>query len=381
MRKQPEIPLLFALLLLLSLALAACGAQKPADRDDDPVPAGTLVVTVSGLPGTVAASVSVSGPADFQRSLTASATLDGLTPGSYAVTAAPVPTPAGMFDPTVSGSPAAVTDGGSATVTVTYTLRVDDEEEEDGEEEEEPEPETIGFLQVTITGLPAGVPAAVTLSGPAGFEELLTASRRLALEPGTYTLSVAPVVEPSRTYGGSAVPASVTVATGTEVTSTVTYAEDGTAEADDGDTSIRPAVEVVFNPSGTKAWRFEAPLFNEEVILVRGLQYANRVSLGDPSDWLMFGMQPGDSPTQTLSVRLDCSPAEGEQVTMRIRDEAGDQLSIPVHCGGSHDFRIPAARSTDRYLIEITTNTASSIDYVLSLNAFCFGGCEYELLD
>lgn len=370
-KQQSKQPLFIALILLIGLTLAACGTPVPADRDDDPFPTGSLTVTISGLPETAAAVVTVSGPAGFAHDLTASATLNGLMPGSYSVTAAEVTTPGGSFDATVSGSPAVVTDGGSTSVKVTYVLR-------DDEEEEEPEPDTTGFLQVTVSGLPAGVPAAVTLSGPAGLEELLTASRRLALEPGTYTLSVAPVVEPSRTFSGTAVPATVSVATGTEVTARVTYEEDGTAEADDGDTAIRPAVEVVFNPSGTRAWRFEAPVFNEEVLLVRGLQYANRVSLGDQADWLMFGMQPGDSPTQTLAAQLDCSPAEGEQVTMRIRDEAGDQVSVPVHCGGSHDFRIPARPSSYRYLIEITTTTASSIDYVLSLNAFCFGGCEYE---
>jgi hypothetical protein len=51
---------------------------------------GSLNVVVSGLPASVAASVNISGPAGYSRSLASSGTIVGLFPGSYAVSAAPV---------------------------------------------------------------------------------------------------------------------------------------------------------------------------------------------------------------------------------------------------------------------------------------------------
>ena len=56
-----------------------------------------------------------------------------------------------------------------------------------------PTPPT-GSLSIAITGLPAGVAAAVLVSGPGGYTETVTASRVLAgLAPGSYTLTAATV--------------------------------------------------------------------------------------------------------------------------------------------------------------------------------------------
>ena len=53
-----------------------------------------------------------------------------------------------------------------------------------------------GSLNVTIRGLPAGVAAAVTVTGPASYSKLLTASGTLdGLAPGAYAVSAASVLQ------------------------------------------------------------------------------------------------------------------------------------------------------------------------------------------
>ena len=70
--------------------LSACGGAGSTQAGLDPQVPGSLAVTISGLPAGAAAVVSVSGPSGFARTLAASETLTGLTPGGYTVTASAV---------------------------------------------------------------------------------------------------------------------------------------------------------------------------------------------------------------------------------------------------------------------------------------------------
>jgi sugar lactone lactonase YvrE len=96
------------------------------DRTGPPPASGSLTVTVSGLTGTDA-SVQVTGPNDFTRTLTATTTLTGLALGSYTVSATHVAVTdpiIGVVDTAVvSGSPATVSDGGTSSVEVNYVAR------------------------------------------------------------------------------------------------------------------------------------------------------------------------------------------------------------------------------------------------------------------
>jgi hypothetical protein len=84
---------------------------------------------------------------------------------------------------------------------------------------------TTGSLAVTIAGLPAGASAAVTVTGPSGYLERLTATRTLGgLAPGQYTVSAASVSNGGATYTSSPENRSVTVAAGAAAAVTVTYA-------------------------------------------------------------------------------------------------------------------------------------------------------------
>lgn len=84
---------------------------------------------------------------------------------------------------------------------------------------------TTGSLAITVAGLPAGLSAAVTVSGPAGYTEPLTATRTLTdLAPGQYTVSVASVSGGGVTYASSPRNSTVTVSAGATVQVAVTYA-------------------------------------------------------------------------------------------------------------------------------------------------------------
>jgi hypothetical protein len=106
-------------LALTLLALAACGGGNTSPS----VVKGSLQVSVTGLPNGVNASVTVTGPEGFSRSLTASNTLGSLTPGTYTIAAASVTGGCGKYDPapptqTVS-VPASTT---ATTATVAYSI-------------------------------------------------------------------------------------------------------------------------------------------------------------------------------------------------------------------------------------------------------------------
>lgn len=83
---------------------------------------------------------------------------------------------------------------------------------------------TTGSLRITITGLPAGAAAGVTVSGPGSFSQEVAATGTLAgLTPGSYGVRARDVVAGGTTYTGSVSSATVTVAAGASPSVTVTY--------------------------------------------------------------------------------------------------------------------------------------------------------------
>lgn len=84
---------------------------------------GTLVVSVSGLPAGVTASVDVSGPGGFRETvfMTGNRAYSGLVPGTYTVTAASVTSGGKTYTPGTGTVTAEVTAGGQATAAFVYT--------------------------------------------------------------------------------------------------------------------------------------------------------------------------------------------------------------------------------------------------------------------
>ena len=82
-----------------------------------------------------------------------------------------------------------------------------------------------GSLNVTIRGLPAGVAAAVTVTGPASYSKLLTASGTLdGLAPGAYAVSAASVLQGTASLVPVPATQQVQVTAGATAGATVTYA-------------------------------------------------------------------------------------------------------------------------------------------------------------
>ncbi len=197
---------LAALALALLVALAACTGTPPVDDDPDP---GALAVLVGGLPAGAAAAVAVSGPAGFSDAITASETYAGLTPGSYLVTAGDVGFEGVTYAATVTGSPAAVPEGGLATATVSYAATST----------------APGALTVTISGLPDGTDAAVNVVGPDGFDEDLTATTTFSdVAPGVYTVTALDVDDAGDVYAASVGGSPATVPAGGAAAVVVSYA-------------------------------------------------------------------------------------------------------------------------------------------------------------
>ena len=106
--------------IAIAAALTACTSAAPnPDPDPDPDP-GSLTITVTGLPVGVDADVTVTGPDGYVQAVVATTSLDDLTPGAYAVTAAAVEGGAGLLTPTVDPPLVNVPEGGAAATSVAY---------------------------------------------------------------------------------------------------------------------------------------------------------------------------------------------------------------------------------------------------------------------
>lgn len=185
-------------LALVALALTAgCGSgATTGGLDPAPTKPGAVAVSVAGLPAGVDASLTLTGPAGYSRSITASETISGLTPGSYNLTAADI-APGGdvwVAAPATQGmtvQSAATANGG-----VSYTM-------------------TTGRLAVVIDGLGAA-PAEVLVTGPAGFSRTVTTSDTLrGLATGNYLVKPQPVLVDGDRFAPTADSALVLVTPGT----------------------------------------------------------------------------------------------------------------------------------------------------------------------
>ena len=287
---------------------------------------GRLAVTVNGLPNGVNANVAVTGPGGFSQTLTASATLDNLQPGTYTITPADVT--AGSVTYRAPGSSASVSAGSTATAQVNYAAAT----------------ATTGSLTVTITGLPAGTNANVTVSGPGGFSQNLTASTTLTnLTPGTYTITAGSVVVTKTTVdehyqasGGSA-----SVSAGATASAGVTYSKHGSGKLwviEYGDNNGTPADLSDDRPSRLLGYDQAA---GTAVAVDLGLQNASRKARGLALDkagnvWVGIGTEVSSSSGEIRMYRAAdlASPSPSPAVTLTSPD-LGTPRSLAFDASGN----------------------------------------------
>ncbi|MFN0178635.1 MAG: hypothetical protein ACKVZ0_07510 [Gemmatimonadales bacterium] len=171
------------------------------------VTTGALNVTVAGLPAGTAAAVTVTGPAGYLHSTTATESLVGLVPGAYLLAAANVVVGPTTYVPSPASQNATITASTTPVArTVQYVVGT-------------------GSLGLTVTGLPGGALAAITITGPNGFSQTATASQTLAgLAPGTYTIAAASVTSGGQTYQPTPTSQTKAVTIGATATAAVAYA-------------------------------------------------------------------------------------------------------------------------------------------------------------
>ena len=165
----------------------------------------TLKVNVNGVPSGHDARIHVTGPGGYQQDVTETVLLEGLEPGTYALTADAVTEGAATYEPSPASSSVDLEAGDGKEVSFTYTV-------------------VPAQLRLTVSGLPSGTPADVTLSNDDGFSDTVTGSHTWTdLAPGDYDIDANDVVAGSFVYHPNPSSSQVTARSGTTATATVTY--------------------------------------------------------------------------------------------------------------------------------------------------------------
>lgn len=242
---------------------------------------GSLAVTIVGLPGGTPAGVSVTGPGGYSQNLTATQTIGGLLPGTYTVSATSVSAGGNTYAPVPLSQNVGVSIGGSARAAVTYAA-------------------SAGALAVTIGGLPGGVSANVTVTGPGGFNQVVTNSQTLSgLTAGGYAVAAAPVVSGPTTYNPSPLSQNVSVVVGSTASASVAY-------SGGGGTAFNLQVNGVYLTQATQRFDGSVPLVAGRNAYLRVFALANQVNSAQPQ--VRVRLYNGSTLVQTYTI---AAPAVG----------------------------------------------------------------------
>jgi hypothetical protein len=166
---------------------------------------GVLQINISGLPAGSAASVNVSGPAGYSRTLTEETVLDNLAPGTYYVAAQHVVS-GSLFSPAPPLQQVQVTATAEPSLAnITYI--------------------SAGTsLSVQLMGLPGSVAGRVTLTGPNAYSKQITGSEVISgLASGSYTIAAQAVSAFCASYTATPPSQTVVLNPGQGAAATVTY--------------------------------------------------------------------------------------------------------------------------------------------------------------
>ena len=175
----------------MTILAAVTACDQPSEPDAQ---TGSLALAVNGLPDTIPADITVTGPGGFSARVTRGQTFTTLTPGSYTVSATQVRTSLSTFAPAFSPLFVEVGPNAVSQASVIYSL-------------------TTGSLAVSVTGVPPDVPWKVLVTGPAGYRDSVSANATLGnLAPGPYAVSAGELQKGVNVYAPKPAQAIVTVA-------------------------------------------------------------------------------------------------------------------------------------------------------------------------
>jgi len=175
---------------------------------DYAVSSAVLIVTVDGAPASKPADIRVVGPNGFSQTVTASTTFNGIDPGYYLITASDLLADQQRFSPTPATRQVQLVPGLTpTTVQVTYA-------------------QTTGNLRFVVNGLPDGVAADLSVTGPAPAASFTVGASRdtVGVTSGPYTVKAKSVTANGASYVPNFASQTITLSAATTAVVTVNYA-------------------------------------------------------------------------------------------------------------------------------------------------------------
>ena len=188
------------------LQRAVVGDARDSVEISYAVVTGSLALTVSGLPVGANSNVVITGPGGFARAMSANATLAGLAPGVYNISASSVTVGGNSY----IGTPASQSVNIAASLVASPAVV-------------HYQPRAAAML-VVVDGAPSGSTDMVRVLGPNGFDRTLTTTTALeGLVAGSYSITASEIVQPTAIYRASPATIQRTLALDQRDTSYVRY--------------------------------------------------------------------------------------------------------------------------------------------------------------
>ena len=169
---------------------------------------------------------------------------------------------------------------------------------------------TTGTLGVTISGLPGGAAAAVTITGPGSFSRAVTAATTLnGLAPGRYTVSAGNVISGGRTYTPSVGRPAVDVVAGGSVAVTVSY----TAVAE---ITLNLRIDGLYITQSTQTYASSVPLVSGRDAYLRVFVVANETNSARPRVRVRLSRTGGATQTYTIDAPGASTPTQAQEGTL-----------------------------------------------------------------
>ena len=308
------------LILGVPVVLAACGGGGDPLA---PPTVGGVAVTVTGLPAGTAASITLTGPGGFSHVMTASGTVDGLTPGTYTVSASAVSTSGGGYAPTAPSQSVSVPASTSRVpVAVTYAQQ-------------------NSQLVLTLSGLPVGTNGSVLVTNSFGYSQTVPATTTLAaLAPGLYTIAASSVTSGADTYAPNPASQQVQVTTGQSTNASVTYAISVPG-------TVNLTIDALTITQSVQSYDDTVPLVANRDAYLRVFVRADQANTATPA--VRVQLYQGANPTPVMTYTL---PAPTASVTM-----SPDQATL----NSSWNQLIPASLMTTGLRIQADVDPGNGV--------------------